>query len=160
MPSFDVVSKIDNHELSNALDQANREVGNRFDFKGSDVKFTETDGIITLDSETEMQLQQMLDILFNKTSKRGIDLGALETGDPQASGKRMLQKVTIRQGIDKELGRKIVKFVKESKMKMQASIQSEQVRITGKKRDDLQDMISKLKSANMGLPLQFENFRD
>ncbi|MFV1997376.1 MAG: YajQ family cyclic di-GMP-binding protein [Acidiferrobacterales bacterium] len=160
MPSFDVVSKIDRHELSNALDQANREVGNRFDFKGSDVKFTEADGIITLNSETEMQLQQMLDILFNKISKRGIDLGALETGEPQASGKRMLQKVTIRQGIDKELGRKIVKFVKESKMKMQASIQSEQVRITGKKRDDLQDMISKLTSADLGLPLQFENFRD
>ncbi len=160
MPSFDVVSKIDSHELSNALDQANREVGNRFDFKGSDVKFTETDGIITLNSETEMQLQQMLDILFNKISKRGIDLGALETGEPQASGKRMLQKVTIRQGIDKDLGRKIVKFVKESKMKMQASIQNEQVRITGKKRDDLQDMISKLTSADLGLPLQFENFRD
>lgn len=160
MPSFDVVSKIDSHELSNALDQANREVGTRFDFKGSDVKFTEADGIITLESETEMQLQQMIDILFSKISKRGIDLGALETGDPQASGKRMLQKVTIRQGIDKDLGRKIVKYVKESKMKMQASIQGEQVRITGKKRDDLQDMISKLTSAELGLPLQFENFRD
>ncbi|MEE8387006.1 MAG: YajQ family cyclic di-GMP-binding protein [Acidiferrobacterales bacterium] len=160
MPSFDVVSKIDSHELKNALDQASREVRNRFDFKGSDVKYTEADGIITLDAETEMQLQQMLDILFNKMSKRGIELGALETGDPQASGKRMLQKVTVRQGIDKELGRKIVKLVKESKMKMQASIQGEQVRITGKKRDDLQKMITQLESAGLGLPLQFDNFRD
>ncbi len=160
MPSFDVVSKIDSHELKNALDQASREVGNRFDFKGSDVKYTEADGVITLNAETEMQLQQMLDILFNKMSKRGIELGALETGDPQASGKRMLQKVTVRQGIDKELGRKIVKLVKESKMKMQASIQGEQVRITGKKRDDLQKMITKLESAGLGLPLQFDNFRD
>ncbi len=160
MPSFDVVSKIDSHELKNALDQASREVGNRFDFKGSDVKYTEADGVITLDAESEMQLQQMLDILFNKISKRGIDLGALETGDPQTSGKRILQKVTIRQGIDKELGRKIVKLVKESKMKMQASIQGEQVRITGKKRDDLQKMIASLESADLGLPLQFDNFRD
>lgn len=160
MPSFDVVSKIDSHELKNALDQASREVGNRFDFKGSDVKYTEADGVITLDAESEMQLQQMLDILFNKMSKRGIDLGALETGDPQTSGKRILQKVTIRQGIDKELGRKIVKLVKESKMKMQASIQGEQVRITGKKRDDLQKMIASLESADLGLPLQFDNFRD
>lgn len=160
MPSFDVVSKIDKHELTNALDQANREVGNRFDFKGSDVKFTEADGVISLDAASEMQLQQMLDILFNKVSRRGIELGAFETGEPQASGKRMLQKVTVRQGIDKDLARKIVKFIKESKMKVQASIQGEQVRITGKKRDDLQDTIARLKDAELGLPLQFENFRD
>jgi len=160
MPSFDVVSKIDSHELANALDQANREVGNRFDFKGSDVKFTEADGVISLDAASEMQLQQMIDILFSKMSKRGIELGALEAGEPQASGKRMLQKVTVRQGIDKDLGRKIVKLIKDSKMKVQASIQGEQVRITGKKRDDLQDVIAKLKKADMGLPLQFDNFRD
>jgi len=160
MPSFDVVSKIDNHELTNALDQANREVGNRFDFKGSDVKFTEAEGVISLDAASEMQLQQMLDILFNKMSKRGIELGAFEAGDPQASGKRMLQKVIVRQGINKDLGRKIVKYIKDSKMKLQASIQGEQVRITGKKRDDLQDIIAKLKAAELGLPLQFENFRD
>lgn len=160
MPSFDVVSKIDSHELTNALDQANREVGNRFDFKGSDAKFAESDGVITLNTESEMQLQQMLDILFNKITKRGIGLEAFETGDPQPSGKRMLQKVTIRQGIDKELARKIVKLAKESKMKVQAAIQGEQVRITGKKRDDLQKIMSELESANLGLPLQFDNFRD
>ena len=160
MPSFDVVSKIDSHELANALDQANREVGNRFDFKGSDVKFTEADGVISLDAASEMQLQQMIDILFSKMSKRGIELGALETGEPQASGKRMLQNVTVRQGIDKDLGRKIVKLIKDSKMKVQASIQGEQVRITGKKRDDLQNAIAKLKKAELGLPLQFDNFRD
>lgn len=160
MPSFDVVSKIDSHELANALDQANREVGNRFDFKGSDVKFTEADGVISLDAASEMQLQQMIDILISKMSKRGIELGALETGEPQASGKRMLQNVTVRQGIDKDLGRKIVKLIKDSKMKVQASIQGEQVRITGKKRDDLQNAIAKLKKAELGLPLQFDNFRD
>lgn len=160
MPSFDVVSKIDQHELTNALDQANREVGNRYDFKGSDAKFTEADGVITLDAETELQLQQMLDMLFNKISKRGIDLGALETADPSVSGKRMLQKVTIKQGVDKELGKKIVKLVKDSKMKVQAAIQGDQVRITGKKRDDLQEAISMLKAAELGQPLQYENFRD
>ena len=129
-------------------------------FKGSDVKFTEADGVISLDAASEMQLQQMIDILFSKMSKRGIELGALETGEPQASGKRMLQNVTVRQGIDKDLGRKIVKLIKDSKMKVQASIQGEQVRITGKKRDDLQNAIAKLKKAELGLPLQFDNFRD
>ncbi|MEE8481749.1 MAG: YajQ family cyclic di-GMP-binding protein [Acidiferrobacterales bacterium] len=160
MPSFDVVSKIDSHELANALDQASREVGNRFDFKGSDSKIKEADGVITLDTGSEMQLQQMLDILFNKLTKRGIGLGAFETGEPQASGKRMLQKVTVRQGIDKELARKIVKIAKDSKMKIQASIQGEQVRITGKKRDDLQKMMAALEKAELEMPLQFDNFRD
>jgi hypothetical protein len=160
MPSFDVVSKIDQHELNNALDQANREVGNRFDFKGSDAKFKEADGVITLDAESDFQLQQMIDILFNKISKRGIDLKALDTAEPTVSGKRALQKVTVKQGVDKELAKKIVKLVKDSKMKVQAAIQGDQVRITGKKRDDLQEAIAQLKKAELGLPLQFENFRD
>ncbi len=160
MPSFDVVSKVDKHELTNALDQANKEVSTRYDFKGSDSRYTEADGVITLDSASEMQLKQMLDILYNKVSKRGIDLGALDAAEPQPSGKRILQKVTIRQGINKELGKKIVKLIKDTKMKVQASIQGEQVRITGKKRDDLQDMISLLKESNLDQPLQYENFRD
>lgn len=160
MPSFDVVSKVDKHELTNALDQANKEAGTRYDFKGSDSRYTEADGVITLDSASEMQLKQMLDILYNKVSKRGIDLGALDAAEPRPSGKRILQKVVIRQGISKELGRKIVKLIKDSKMKVQASIQGEQVRITGKKRDDLQDMISLLKESNLDQPLQYENFRD
>jgi uncharacterized protein YajQ (UPF0234 family) len=160
MPSFDVVSRIDRHELTNALDQANREVGNRYDFKGSDAKFVDNDDSLTLDAASDFQLQQMLDILYSKVSKRGIDLTALDAGEPQVSGKRATQKVALRQGIDKDLGKKITKLVKDSKLKVQASIQGEQVRVTGKKRDDLQDVITMLKGANLGIPLQFENFRD
>lgn len=160
MPSFDVVSRIDRHELTNALDQANREVGNRYDFKGSEAKFVENDDSLNLDAASEFQLQQMLDILYGKVSKRGIDLTALDAGEPQTSGKRATQKVALRQGIDKDLGKKITKLVKDSKLKVQASIQGEQVRVTGKKRDDLQEVITMLKGANLGIPLQFENFRD
>lgn len=160
MPSFDVVSRIDRHELTNALDQANREVGNRYDFKGSDAKFVDNDDSLTLDAASEFQLQQMLDILYGKVSKRGIDLTALDAGEPQVSGKRATQKVALRQGIDKDLGKKITKLVKDSKLKVQASIQGEQVRVTGKKRDDLQEVITMLKGADLGIPLQFENFRD
>jgi uncharacterized protein YajQ (UPF0234 family) len=160
MPSFDVVSQIDRHELTNALDQANREVGNRYDFKSSDAKFVDNGDNLTLDAASEFQLQQMMDMLYNKVSKRGIDLTALDAGEPQISGKRATQKVTLRQGIDKEMGKKITRLVKDSKIKVQAAIQGEQVRITGKKRDDLQQIISLLKDAGLGIPLQFENFRD
>jgi uncharacterized protein YajQ (UPF0234 family) len=160
MPSFDVVSRIDRHELTNALDQANREVGNRYDFKGSEAKFVDNDDSLNLDAASEFQLQQMLDILYGKVSKRGIDLTALDAGEPQISGKRATQRVALRQGIDKDLGKKITKLVKDSKLKVQASIQGEQVRVTGKKRDDLQEVITMLKGANLGIPLQFENFRD
>jgi uncharacterized protein YajQ (UPF0234 family) len=160
MPSFDVVSKIDQHELANAIDQANREVTTRFDFKGADASFKEKDGVITLEAETEFQIQQMVDIIYNKIAKRGIDLAALKADEPQISGKRTSQKITVRQGIDKELGKEIVKLIKDSKMKVQASIQGDQVRITGKKRDDLQEAIALLRKADLGLPLQYENFRD
>ncbi|WP_455211502.1 YajQ family cyclic di-GMP-binding protein [Kaarinaea lacus] len=160
MPSFDVVSEIDMHELSNAVDQANREVGTRFDFKGSDSNFQLSDNEITLESGSEFQLSQMMDILHNKMVKRGLDIACLEANDPEITGKRARQKVIARQGIDKDLARKIVKLVKESKLKVQAAIQGEQVRVTGKKRDDLQQVISMLKDAKLELPLQYTNFRD
>jgi len=160
MPSFDVVSEVNVHELTNAVDQANREVGNRFDFKGSDSKFELKELELSLISESEFQLQQMLDILHNKMVKRSIDIGCLDTQKPVTSGKQASQKVIIQQGIDKELSRKIVKIVKESKTKVQAAIQGEQVRITGKKRDDLQQIIAILKESKLELPLQYTNFRD
>ena len=160
MPSFDVVSEIDMHELDNALDQANREVRNRYDFKGSDSNFEYADNVISLETGTEFQLQQMLDVFYNKASKRGIELECFEAGETEERGKRAYQKVTVKQGIDKETGKKIVKKIKDEKMKVQASIQGEQVRVTGKKRDDLQQVITMLKEAGMGIPLQFQNFRD
>ncbi|MDH5632135.1 MAG: YajQ family cyclic di-GMP-binding protein [Gammaproteobacteria bacterium] len=160
MPSFDVVSEIDMHELDNAIDQANREVGNRFDFKGSDSKFEYADNVISMESGSEFQLQQMLDVFFNKASKRGIDLLCFEAGEAEERGKRAYQKITVKQGIDKEIGRKIVKKIKDEKMKVQAAIQGDQVRVTGKKRDDLQTAIAMLKEAGLGIPLQFQNFRD
>jgi uncharacterized protein YajQ (UPF0234 family) len=160
MPSFDVVSEIDLHELANAVDQANREVGTRFDFKGSDSKFDLNESEIILESGSEFQLKQMMDILQNKMVKRGLDIACLEIKDPEISGKRAKQNVTARQGIDKELARKIVKLVKESKLKVQAAIQGEQVRVTGKQRDDLQKIIAILKEAKLELPLQYSNFRD
>ena len=160
MPSFDVVSEVDMHELSNAVDQTNREVGNRFDFKGTNSKVEQNEAEISLISESEFQLEQIMDILRNKMVKRGIDIGCLEIKDPVTSGKEVRQIVIARQGIDKDLARKIVKMVKDKKMKVQAAIQGEQVRISGKKRDDLQQVIAMLKEANLGLPLQYNNFRD
>jgi hypothetical protein len=160
MPSFDVVSEIDMHELSNAVDQANREVGTRFDFKGTDSNFQLNDSEITLESGSEFQLNQMMDILQNKMVKRGLDIACLETNEPEITGKRARQKVIARQGIDKDLARKIVKMVKDSKIKVQSAIQGDQVRITGKKRDDLQQVIAMLKEAKLELPLQYTNFRD
>ena len=160
MPSFDVVSEIDLHELANAVDQANREVGTRFDFKGTDSNFQLNESEITLESGSEFQLNQMMDILQNKMVKRGLDIACLEAKDPEITGKKARQKVIARQGIDKDLARKIVKLVKESKLKVQAAIQGEQVRVTGKKRDDLQQVIAMLKEAKLELPLQYTNFRD
>ena len=160
MPSFDVVSEVDMHEANNAVDQANREVGTRFDFRGSDASFKLADSIILLETESDFQLQQMLDILNNKLVKRGIDIACLDIDEPEITGQRAHQKVTLRQGIEQSLAKKIVKMVKEKKMKVQAAVQGEQVRITGKKRDDLQAVIAMLKDADLGLPLQYTNFRD
>jgi uncharacterized protein YajQ (UPF0234 family) len=160
MPSFDVVSEIDHHELANAVDQANREVTTRFDFKGTDSSFTLTDRTIALKTESEFQLEQMLDMLYSKLSKRGIDLASAEADEPVVMAKTATRNVVIREGIDTELGKKIVKHLKNSKLKVQASIQGDQVRVTGKKRDDLQAAIALIKEGDFDLPLQFKNFRD
>lgn len=160
MPSFDVVSEIDGHELQNAVDQANREISNRFDFKGSDAKIELADSVMTLIADSDFQIQQMQPMIFQKLSKRGIDVKALDQGDIQTSGQKARQVITVRQGIDKETASKIVKTIKSSKAKVQAAIQGEQVRITGKKRDDLQGVIAMLKDSDFGLPMQYINFRD
>ena len=160
MPSFDIVSELNRHELTNAVDQANREVGTRFDFKGSGARYELNDWVVTLHAETEFQLQQMLDILQPRLAKRGIDLRCLEIDPPAVSGKEARQVVTLRQGIDAPLAKTIVKLIKDSKLKVQASVQGDQVRVTGKKRDDLQETIALLRQAELDLPLQFINFRD
>ena len=160
MPSFDIVSKIDNHELTNAVDQANREVQMRFDFKGTNANYELSDDKITWTAPSEFQLQQMLDILQNKFAKRNIDLKVLDCQNPTVSLHESKQVANVQQGINAEYAKKLVKLIKDSKLKVQASIQSDQVRITGKKRDDLQSTISFLKEEKQELPLQFENFRD
>lgn len=160
MPSFDIVSEVDAHELSNAVDQANRELSNRFDFKGSNANFALADEKITLTAPSDFQVQQMGDILENKIVKRGLDIQCLSFGDITSNLAEAKQEVEVKQGIDKETAKKIVKSVKDSKIKVQAAIQGEQVRITGKKRDDLQETMSHLKEVKLGLPLQFDNFRD
>ncbi|MDZ7791329.1 MAG: YajQ family cyclic di-GMP-binding protein [Xanthomonadales bacterium] len=160
MPSFDIVSEVDHHELANAVDQANREVTTRFDFKGTDSTFTLDNNRIAMKTESEFQLDQMLDMLYSKLSKRGIDLEGVEADEPEIGAKTASRGLTIREGIDTEMAKKMVKLVKQSKLKVQASIQGDQVRVTGKKRDDLQAVMSLLREAELGLPLQFKNFRD
>lgn len=160
MPSFDIVSEIDMHELANAVDQASREVGTRFDFKGSDASYERAENVVTQRGSSDFQLQQMRDILYGKLVRRSIDIKCAEVGDSEQSGKGVKQTVTLRQGIDAELARKLVKMIKEAKLKVQASIQGDQVRVTGKKRDDLQNVIAMLRKAELPMPLQFNNFRD
>ena len=160
MPSFDVVSEIDHHELANAVDQANREVATRFDFKGTASSFELEEQAVVLKTESDFQLQQMLDILYAKLAKRGIDLAAVEAQDAVIMAKTATQRVVVKEGIDADSTRAIVKMIKAEKMKVQAAVQGDQVRVTGKKRDDLQQVIQLLKGAEMELPLQFTNFRD
>ncbi|MGH8195721.1 MAG: YajQ family cyclic di-GMP-binding protein [Woeseiaceae bacterium] len=160
MPSFDVVSEFDAHEASNAVDQANREVNTRFDFKGTGSKYEHEGQTITMTSQTDFQLQQMLDILRQKLAKRGIDIACMKTEGPEISGREARQKVILRQGIDAPLARDLVKKIKASKLKVQSAIQGEKLRVTGKKRDDLQAVIALLKDTDVDLPLQYENFRD
>ena len=161
MPSFDIVSEVDLHEVNNALDQANREVGNRFDFKGVEAKFSLTESSdVLVSAEVDFQVHQMMDILRGKLIKRGVDIKALEEGDIKISGQKATMQVKIHQGIESDLARKIVKLVKDTKIKVQTSIQGEKLRVSGKKRDDLQSVIAMLKDAKIEIPLQFENFRD
>ncbi len=160
MPSFDVVSEVDMHEVTNAVDQANRELQTRFDFRGVDAKFERTDAVVRLTAEAEIQLEQMLDILRSKLIKRSIDPRAMDVGDDEHIGKLLHRNVTIREGIDSDLCKKMVKMIKAEKMKVQAAIQGEKVRVTGKKRDDLQQVMALLKESELDIPLQFNNFRD
>jgi len=160
MPSFDVVSEVNHHELSNAVDQANREVSTRFDFKGTGSNFELAELQITMNTESEFQLQQMYDMLCNKLVKRGVDIACLELADPVVQLKTATQAVTVREGIETVDSRKMVKLIKEMKIKVQTAIQGEQLRVSGKKRDDLQTVMALLKDGNFGLPLQFKYFRD
>lgn len=160
MPSFDVISEVDLHEVGNAVDQANREVNQRFDFKGVDASFELGDGEIVLKGESDFHLKQMTDILHAKMAKRKVDIRSLDPAEPELSGKSARQRIAIRQGIDTDLARRMVKDIKASKLKVQAQIQGDQLRVSGKKRDDLQQVMALLREQKYGLPLQFTNFRD
>ena len=161
MPSFDTVSKVEIAELTNTVDQVNREITGRYDFKGSSARIERQENVLTLFGDSEFQIKQVEDILYAKAAKRGIDVASF---DPQKieliGGDKAKQIVNIKQGIDKELAKKIVKLIKDSGLKLQAAIQGDEVRVTGKKRDDLQEAIALLRSANLGQPLQYINFRD
>lgn len=160
MPSFDVVSEVDKHEVTNAVDQANREVTTRFDFKGVDASYEQKELVITMIAESEFQLDQMRHILLEKLVKRSIDVSCLDFAATVKLGMKAKKDVTLRAGVDTETAKKMIKQIKDKKLKVQAAIQGEQVRITGKKRDDLQQVIAFLREADLGLPLQFTNFRD
>ena len=160
MPSFDVVSEVDHHELSNGVDQANREVTTRFDFKGTGSNFELADLVITMNTESEFQLQQMYDMLCNKLVKRKIDIACLEKAEPVIQARTATQAVKVREGIETPVAKNMVKLIKQSKAKVQAAIQGDQLRVTGKKRDDLQQVIALLKDARLEVPLQYKNFRD
>jgi uncharacterized protein YajQ (UPF0234 family) len=161
MPSFDVVSELDKHEVTNAVENAVKELDRRYDLKGKgSFEFKEKDLTVNLTAEADFQLEAMIEILKLAVVKRKIDVQCLEVKDAFASGKLMKQEAVLKEGIDKELAKKIVAHVKDAKLKVQAAIQGEQVRITGKKRDDLQEAIAVLRAKEFGMPLQFNNFRD
>jgi len=160
VPTFDVVSQLDLHEVSNAVNQTSREVSTRFDFKGTSARLDYQDNEIILYGDNEFQINQVRDILEKKMAKRGVDIAALAPGKLETSGNISRQPVTLRQGIEQQAAKKLVKLVKDAKLKVQASIQGDQVRVSGKNRDDLQLAIETLKEAKLDLPLQFVNFRD
>lgn len=161
MPSFDAVSKVDTAELTNAVDQANREISQRYDFKGSSANIDRVENLLTLYADSEFQLKQVADILYAKAAKRGIDVSSFDPQKIEAiSGDKAKQQVKVKQGIDKELAKKLVKLIKDSGLKVQAAIQGEEVRVSGKKRDDLQSCIALLRQSKLEQPLQFVNFRD
>ena len=161
MPSFDVVCEADMVEVRNALDQSNKEISNRFDFKGSDARIEHKEHELTLYADDEFKLGQVRDVMVGKFAKRNVDVRFLEYGDPQKiGGDRMKQVVTLRHGVSGDLGKKIVRLIKDSKLKVQASIQGDTVRVTGAKRDDLQSAIALLKKDVTDVPLGYQNFRD
>ena len=160
MPSFDVVSELNAHELMNAVDQANRELAQRFDFKDTGAVYELLEHTVTMKAQVDFQLKQMLDILKLRLSKRGIDLAYLDVNDPQITLATAQQEVVFKQGIDQENGKKISRLIKDSKLKVTAALQGDKVRITGKSRDDLQQAIQLLRTSKLETPLQFNNFRD
>ncbi len=160
MPSFDVVSEVDSHELTNAVDQANRELATRFDFKGVDAKFELVDEVISQSAPSEFQLKQMSDILRARLIARGIDARCLEFGDIETNVAGARQKITVQQGIERELAKKLQATLKEAKLKVDTQINGDKLRVNGKKRDDLQAAIALLKGGEFERPLQFDNFRD
>ena len=160
MPSFDVVSEVDFHEITNAVDQANRELKTRFDFRGVDAKFEFKEDVVRLTAEADIQLDQMVDILRGKLVKRSVDPKVMDVGEQEHVGKLLHKNIKIQEGVASLLAKKIVKMIKDKKMKVQASIQGEKVRVTGKKLDDLQRAIRMLKEEDIETPLQYNNFRD
>lgn len=160
MPSFDAVSQVDKHELTNAIDTANRELGNRFDFRGSDARFELDAFVVTQFAPSDFQLKQMVDILRARLISRGIDVRCLDIADPEVNLAGARQKVTVKQGIEQPIAKKIVAAIKDAKLKVEAQINGDKLRVTGKKRDDLQAAMTLLRGLDLGLPLQFENFRD
>lgn len=163
MPSFDAVSELNGHEITNAVDQANRELEQRFDFRGIGATYTREDNepfVVIMKAQAEFQLKQMLDILRLRLAKRGIDVNCLEVKDIDKNLGGARQNAVLKHGIDHEIGKKIVKQLKDAGLKVQAQIQGDKVRVTGKKKDDLQAAIALLRKAELGVPLQFDNFRD
>ena len=161
MPSFDIVSEVDKQELKNALEQTNREVSTRFDFKGSDARIEQSEYVLTVYADDDFKLSQIKDILDGKLVKRGIDIKCIELGTVEkVSGNTVKQTVTVKVGVEQELAKKIIKLLKDSKLKAQGSIQGDLVRVISPKRDTLQEAIAMIKQANLGFPLQFKNFRD
>ena len=161
MPSFDVVSEVNKVELANSLDQSNKEISTRFDFKGSDARIESKELELTIYADDDFKLSQVKEVLIGKMTKRGIDTRVLEEGKKEkVSGNKMKEIITVKNGIPQDLGKKMIKLIKDSKMKVQASIQGETVRVTGGKRDDLQEAMQLLKQGIIEVPLQFNNFRD
>jgi len=161
MPSFDIVSEVKEVELRNAVDQANKEISNRFDFKGSDARVEQDEHVLTLFADDEFKIGQVYDVLIAKLAKRSVDLRSLEKGDlEKAGGDKVRQTVTVRTGVDPELAKKLVRLIKDAKLKVQASIQGEAVRVSGAKRDTLQEAIALVRKSITDFPLQYINFRD
>jgi len=161
MPSFDIVSEVDKQEIRNALDQVNKEVSTRFDFKGSDARVEQADYKLTIFADDEFKLSQVLDILMAKLAKRGVDVRCLDRGEAEKiSGNKVKQQITVKTGVETELAKKIIRLIKDSKLKVQGSIQGEAVRVTGAKRDILQEAIQLIKKSITEFPLQFQNFRE
>ncbi|GAB7126620.1 YajQ family cyclic di-GMP-binding protein [Amantichitinum ursilacus] len=161
MPSFDIVSEVNDVEVRNALEQTNKEVGNRFDFKGSDARVEHAEKVLTLFADNDFQLEQVKEVLTGKLSKRGVDIRCLDEGNiEKVSGNKVKQAITVRTGINGDEAKKIVRLIKDSKMKVQAAIQGDEVRVTGAKRDTLQEAIALIRKSVTDYPVQFQNFRD